>query len=234
MEKSAFVQNMFSSIAPRYDLLNCILSAGRDRYWRRVAVAEFPLDREGTLLDVASGTGDIAIAIIRNARTPGLKVLGVDFSEKMLELGREKVEKLGMASRIELREGDATALSLPDNYFLGAVTAFGLRNFAEMEKGLKEMLRVVKPGGKVVILEFTTPQNPILKKLYHLYFRHILPRIGGLVSGNRDAYQYLPDSVMEFPSPARLKEIMEICGMRNVRCRLLTFGIVALHVGEKV
>ncbi|MBI5186408.1 MAG: bifunctional demethylmenaquinone methyltransferase/2-methoxy-6-polyprenyl-1,4-benzoquinol methylase UbiE [Nitrospinae bacterium] len=232
-EKSAYVRNMFSSIAPRYDFLNKLLSAGRDKSWRKAAAAELPLEKGGSFLDVATGTGDIAICLIHGAPRADVRVVGVDFSEGMLELGREKVRKNGLEDRIELRLGDATALPFEDGLFQGAIVAFGLRNFSDIEKGLKEMLRVVVPGGRVVILEFMNPENPLFRRLYYFYFRNVLPFLGGIISGNRDAYQYLPDSVLDFPAPAKLKAIMEKCGMQKVRHKLLTFGIVALHVGEK-
>ncbi len=234
VEKSVYVRNMFSSIAPKYDLLNCLLSAGRDRHWRRAAVSEFPLEKGGSFLDVATGTGDVALSIVESARNSDVKVIGVDFSEKMLDMGREKVKKRELESRIDLRQGDATALSFEDNLFQGAITAFGLRNFSDLKTGLKEMLRVVRPGGKVVILEFTNPENPVFRWIYYSYFRYILPFIGGLISGNRAAYQYLPDSVLDFPSSKSLKIFMEECGMVKVRYRFLTFGVTALHVGEKI
>lgn len=232
-EKSAYVRNMFSSIAHKYDFLNKLLSAGRDKRWRKAAVDELPLDKGGKFLDVATGTGDIAICLLNGARKADVKVVGVDFSEGMLELGREKVRKNGLEGRIELRSGDATSLPFEDSLFQGAIVAFGLRNFSDMEKGMKEMLRVVAPGGRVVILEFTNPRNPLFRRMYYFYFRNVLPLLGGIISGNRDAYKYLPNSVLDFPAPARLKATMEKCGMQKVRYKLLTFGIVALHVGEK-
>lgn len=232
-EKSDYVRNMFTSIAPRYDFLNRLLSAGRDKYWRRVAVDELPLEKGGSFLDVATGTGDIALSLIHRASKDDARVVGVDFSEGMLKLGRDKVKKEGLEDRIELRLADATALPFEDNLFQGAIVAFGLRNFSDTEKGLKEMLRVVAPGGRVVILEFTNPKNPLFRRMYYFYFRNILPLIGGIISGNRKAYQYLPDSVMDFPSSDRLKSLMEKCGMQKVRYKLLTFGVAALHVGEK-
>lgn len=233
MEKAHFVQNMFQSIAPRYDFLNWLLSAGRDSYWRQMAINELPLGAGGTFLDVATGTGDIAIKIAENAPET-VKVVGVDFSEKMLDVGREKINQKGLKNQIELKYGDATDLPFDDNSFEGAITAFGLRNFSNLEKGLKEMLRVVKPGGKVVILEFTNPENPVFRWLYYSYFRYILPIIGGLISGNSSAYQYLPDSVLNFPSCNNLMKIMGECGIKKVKYRVLTFGIANLHIGENI
>jgi len=233
IKKSDFVRDMFSSIAPRYDFLNRLLSAGRDRYWRREAVKELPLEREGTFLDVATGTGDVAIQIVKQGQYPGTRVTGVDFSEKMLTLGRKKVQTRGLQDQIDLRQGDAMNLPFEDDLFQGAIVAFGLRNFTSLENGLKEMLRVVQPGGKVVILEFSRPENPLLRRIYYAYFCHALPFIGSVVSGSNQAYQYLPDSVMRFPSACDLKKSMENCAMVKVRSQLLTFGIVALYVGEK-
>jgi len=246
--KDFFVREMFSNIAHRYDLLNRLLSMRRDIYWRKFAVRELlkpvvskanltggdsfvPLTT-GFYLDVATGTGDCAIEILRQGGEKK-KVIGVDFTPEMIYAGRKKVEREGLSGCITLLETNAMGLPFDDNYFDGAMSAFGVRNFSDIKKGIREMRRVVKEKGKVVILEFTNPSNKIFKKIYHLYFKRVLPFIGGIISGRRYAYQYLPDSVMEFPDQKELKKIMEKEGLKDVRYFNLTFGIVAVHVGVK-
>ncbi|MBI5750384.1 MAG: bifunctional demethylmenaquinone methyltransferase/2-methoxy-6-polyprenyl-1,4-benzoquinol methylase UbiE [Nitrospinae bacterium] len=230
--KDTFVKQMFSSIAHRYDLLNKLLSLRRDVYWRRFAVKEL-LKGEGNLfLDVATGTGDCAIEILRQGGEKK-RVIGVDFTPEMIYAGRKKVEREGLSDYITLLETNAMGLPFDDNYFDGAISAFGVRNFSDISKGIREMRRVIKDNGKVVILEFTNPSNKIFKKIYHLYFKRILPFIGGIISGRRYAYQYLPDSVMEFPGQKEFKKIMEEEGLNDVKYFNLTFGIVAVHVGMK-
>ncbi len=181
MEKSAKdpakIRTMFSSIAPRYDLLNRMLSFGADIYWRRFAVNRLPKVKNARFLDVATGTCDVALEIVR--RFPDdTKVVGVDFSEKMLELGKEKVRNAGYQDRIDIRPGDATSLPFEDNVFDGAIIAFGIRNVQDYKKGLSEMARVVKGGGKVVILEFTSVQSRFFQPLFHLYITKVMPFIG--------------------------------------------------------
>ncbi len=239
-DKDIFVREMFSRIAPRYDLLNKLLSLRRDVYWRRFAVRELlkiggdsfaPLTT-GFFLDVATGTGDCAIEIVRQGGEKK-RVIGVDFTPEMIYAGRKKVKMEGLSDCITLLETNAMGLPFDDNYFDGAISAFGVRNFSDISKGIREMRRVIKENGKVVILEFTNPSNIIFKKIYHLYFKKVLPFIGGIISGKRYAYQYLPDSVMEFPDKKEFKKIMEEEGLRDVRYFNLTFGIVAVHVGVK-
>ncbi len=229
---SAKIQTMFSAIAPRYDLLNRLLSFSRDRYWRRFAVGQLPGVDNALFLDVATGTGDIAIEIVKRL-SPNVRVIGVDFSDKMLEFGKEKVRKTGYQDRIDLCPGDVTSLSFEDNSFDAAIIAFGIRNVQDYKQGIKEMGRVVKKGGKVVILEFTSVQNKFFKLPYRLYITKILPLIGGIVSGRKGAYSYLPDSVLHFPPPGELKKIMEETGLREVKYYNLSFGITTVHVGTK-
>ncbi|MBI3585242.1 MAG: bifunctional demethylmenaquinone methyltransferase/2-methoxy-6-polyprenyl-1,4-benzoquinol methylase UbiE [Nitrospinae bacterium] len=231
-DKDIFVKQMFSSIAHRYDLLNRLLSMRRDAYWRRFAVKEL-LKGEGNLfLDVATGTGDCAIEILRQGGEKK-RVIGVDFTPEMIYAGRKKVEREGLSDYITLLETNAMGLPFDNNYFDGVISAFGVRNFSDISKGIREMRRVIKENGKVVILEFTNPSNKIFKKIYHLYFKRILPFIGGIISGRRYAYQYLPDSVMEFPGQKEFKKNMEEEGLNDVKYFNLTFGIVAVHVGVK-
>lgn len=223
------IQNMFSSIAHRYDLLNRVLSLGSDRYWRRFAVGRLPSVRAPQFLDVATGTCDVALEIVR--RIPDARVSGVDFSEGMIEIGREKVRKKGMAERIDLQFGDAMKLSFDDNRFDGSIIAFGIRNLENYKQGISEMGRVVKSGGRVVILEFTTSQSSFFRPVYRFYITKFLPFVGEIISGKKGAYTYLPDSMLNFPAPEELKAIMEETGLLDVTYHKLTFGIVAVHVG---
>jgi len=226
------VEEMFSSIAARYDLLNHLLSMGLDVYGRKKAVAAFGDLKGKKILDVACGTGDLALAIAR-AGDGSTRVIGGDFSANMLAIGDEKVAKAGLGERVSLELMDALAIAKPDREFDGSSCAFGVRNFAELDKGLAEMIRVVKPGGRVVILEFTTPTNRFFAAIYHFYFTRILPFAGGIISGNRKAYEYLPDTVYKFPSPDQLTERLATLGLEQVSFFPLTFGICGVHSGVK-
>lgn len=229
---STKIQEMFSSIAHRYDLLNRLLSFGRDRYWRRFGISQLPEISHGVFLDVATGTADIAIEIAK--RYPSeVKIIGVDFSEGMIKLGREKVQKMGYHTRIDLCLGDATSLPFEDNTFEASIIAFGIRNVKDYGQGIREMARVVKRGGKVVILEFTGIKDSLIKAPHHLYIRRILPLIGEVISGGKGAYRYLPASMLDFPAPDELKRIMEGSGLQNVKYHKLTFGITTVHMGIK-
>lgn len=225
------IQSMFSAIAPRYDLLNKLLSLGRDRYWRRFAVNQLPIIKEGLFLDAATGTGDVALEIIK--QRPDARVIGVDFSDKMIELGKEKILETGNQDKIELRLGDITSLPFEDKTFNGAIIAFGIRNLPDYKKGIHEMARVVKDGGKIAILEFTNIQSPIFKLPYQLYLTKVLPLIGEIISGRKGAYRYLSESVLDFPGPEKLTKVMQEAGLKEVKYHLLTFGIVAVYVGIK-
>lgn len=227
-KKAKHVHGMFSSIAPRYDLLNTLLSLNRDRYWRRFAVERSGLKPGGSAIDVATGTGELAIELAKAVGPEG-RVVGVDFCREMLDIAEEKCEGLC----IELAEGNAQKLPYPDNEFDLATIGFALRNVEDIEKTLKEMARVVKPGGRVISLEFTQPDNRLFRRIYYTYFFKILPAVGGLISRNKDAYSYLPRSVARFPSKTELKEIMERAGLGDVEIYSLTGGIVAVHIGVK-
>ena len=230
-QRGAAVERMFSAIAPRYDFLNRLLSAGRDRAWRRAAVREAGVPRGGRLLDVCAGTADVAMEAAR--QFPDARIEGVDFSPPMIALGQAKVARAGLAERIRLQVAPAEALPYPDDTFDAATVAFGLRNIPDRLQSLREMLRVLRPGGRAVVLEFTTPPNPLFRGLYLWYFRQVLPRIGRLVSGHRSAYDYLPASVAEFPPPEGVAVWMREVGLREVSYRSMTSGIVAIHVGTK-
>lgn len=225
------VEQMFSAIAPRYDLLNRLLSAGRDRSWRREAVAAAALPPEGALLDVCTGTADMALEAAR--RFPDARIAGVDFSRPMIDLGRAKVERARLGERITLQVAPAEALPFPEGFFDAATAAFGLRNIPDRLRGLREMRRVLRPGGRAVILEFSIPPFPLFRGVYLWYFHRVLPWIGRIVSGHPTAYAYLPASVADFPSPEGLSAWMREAGFRDVSHRLLTAGIVAIHVGVK-
>ncbi|MBI4688563.1 MAG: bifunctional demethylmenaquinone methyltransferase/2-methoxy-6-polyprenyl-1,4-benzoquinol methylase UbiE [Nitrospirae bacterium] len=232
-KETSKIQGMFSSIAPRYDLLNRVLSFGIDIYWRKFAVGMLPIVNNGRLLDVATGTADVAMEIIRQNPSKNLNVTGVDFSAGMLELGEQKVEKSAYAKNINLQFGDVNSLPFEDNTFDGAIIAFGIRNIPDYKKGISEMARVIKDGGRVVILEFTNTRSHFLKPFYQFYLTKILPWIGEIVSGRKGAYKYLSLSVMDFPDAEALTGIMQDAGLREVKYHLLTFGTVAVHVGIK-
>jgi demethylmenaquinone methyltransferase/2-methoxy-6-polyprenyl-1,4-benzoquinol methylase len=230
-ERGVPVEQMFSAIAPRYDLLNRVLSAGRDRVWRRRAIAATELPPHGRLLDVCTGTADMALEAAR--QFPGAEILGVDFSPAMIERGRTKVARAGLSSRIQLQVAPAEVLPLPGGAFDAATIAFGLRNVPDRARALREMQRALRPGGRAVILEFTTPPGRLFRRVYLWYFHRVLPRIGRLVSGHATAYSYLPASVADFPPPEGLSAWMREAGFTEVSYRLLTGGIVGIHVGMK-
>ncbi len=225
---------MFGEIAPRYDFLNHALSMNVDRYWRWRTVRRVPpLDDRGPLLDVCTGTGDLALAYDRAAGGK-LPIVAADFCHEMLTLGRAKSERRGSTERVAFIEGDAEQLPLADDQFQIVSVAFGLRNVADTDRGLAEMTRVCQPGGKVAVLEFTTPRRNPMKAFYSWYFRNVLPRIGQwLMKNNSAAYEYLPESVGGFLQYEALTERMEAAGLAKVQFYPMTFGIATLYVGEK-
>ena len=230
MAKKEVVEGIFNDIAPKYDLLNHLLSLNIDKGWRRKAMRCVEEDGKGHLLDVACGTGDFSIAACR----AGVRqVTGIDISANMVNIGREKVAEAGLAGQIDLRSGDSEAMEFGDNTFDTVTVAFGVRNFEHLEQGLREMYRVLRPGGKVIILEFSMPEHFPMKQLYKFYFRRVLPVVGGWVSGNRGAYTYLPESVMKFPQGRAFLDIMVRCGFQGVARHKLTFGIASLYTGKK-
>lgn len=228
-EKGRNIRNMFNDIAPRYDLLNRLLSLGIDRRWRRFAVGQLQIPPGGMVLDVATGTGDVALEIA--SRTPdSVHIIGEDFTQGMLLKGYEKIAASEYRDRIMLVNAPCEAIPHPSDLFDGVTIAFGIRNVVDRQAGLSEMYRVLKSGGRAVILEFSTPTNPIFKATYTTYFHKILPFIGGLVS-KRSAYKYLPDSVAEFPVQQQFKEMMSTAGFTDIRHHDLTFGIATVYVG---
>ena len=229
--KGRAIRQMFDEIAPRYDLLNRLLSFGVDRRWRRVAVRQLAIPPHGRVLDVATGTGDVALEIARQT-APSVRIVGADFTQGMLVRGRAKVAASAYRGRIELVNAPCESLPHPDSTFDGVTIAFGIRNVVDRERGLREMARVLKPGGRAVILEFATPRRRLFRTVYLFYFHRLLPRLGGLLS-RRSAYQYLPESVQEFPDRETFLAMMAAAGLTALRCIDLTGGIAAVYVGEK-
>lgn len=235
------IERMFDGIAPSYDRLNHIMSLGVDGMWRKRAVKEIVGAGPDTgdrrrqalkVLDIACGTGDSTIAIAK-AGGAGVRVTGADISSGMMEFVMEKAARAGVTDRIRLMVADGSALPMEDGSFDVVTCSFGIRNFEDREAGLKEFLRVLKPGGKLVILELSVPEKPWLRKLYDVYFMHIVPWIGGLVSGDKAAYRYLPASVHAFPAPEVFSAMIGAAGFRNPRFRTLSLGLCRMYIAEK-
>ncbi|MEN1678863.1 MAG: bifunctional demethylmenaquinone methyltransferase/2-methoxy-6-polyprenyl-1,4-benzoquinol methylase UbiE [Planctomycetota bacterium] len=229
------VRRMFGEIAPRYDFLNHLLSGNVDRYWRWRTTRLVPPDPQGApLLDLCTGTGDLALAYDK-AAGGRLPIVASDFCREMLDLGREKGEKRKLNDHIQWIEADAQDLPFASNAYQIVTAAFGLRNVADTDQGLREMTRVCQPGGKVAILEFTTPRRQPLRSAYGWYFKNVLPRIGQtLMRNNSAAYEYLPESVGQFYEYEQLTERMEAAGLDDVQYHPMTFGVATLYVGKKV
>ena len=232
MPKKEKIQAMFDGIAPSYDKLNHVMSLNVDKLWRKHALREIVDGTPQQILDVACGTGDSTIAIAAAAGA-GSRVIGADISEGMMALVMEKAAHEGVHDRIRLQVADGENLPYEEGTFHRVTCAFGIRNFEHKEKGLQEFYRVLRPGGKAVILELSVPRNPIIRWFYDLYFMHILPWIGGLISGNKAAYEYLPASVHAFPSPQAFCGMMTEAGFTNVRHKAFTLGLCRMYVGEK-
>ena len=223
---------MFDGIAPDYDRLNHLMSLGVDRSWRRRALREIvDAGRAQSILDIACGTGDFSLAIAGRMH-PGSRIVGLDLSEGMLAVMRDKVAKAGLQDKISCEQGDSEAMRFADGSFDVVTIAFGIRNFAHREAALREILRVLKPGGRLVILELSVPENRILRWGYNLYFKHFVPWIGGLISGDRAAYTYLPASVQAFPGRHAWMDTMHRCGYAQVRHKAFTLGLCRMYVGE--
>ncbi len=228
--KKEQIAAMFNSISGKYDFLNHFLSLGIDILWRKRAVRLLKKHQPKLILDIATGTGDFAIeALSLNPE----KIIGVDISEGMLSVGREKLIKKNLTDKIELISGDSEFLPFEDNFFDAVIVSFGVRNFENLEKGLSDMLRVLKPGGKVVILEFSKPKSFPFKQIYQFYFQWILPKIGKLISKNHAAYTYLPDSVEAFPDGDDFLNILDKIGFQKNQCTPLTLGISSIYFGSK-
>ncbi len=228
-ERTERVKRIFSSIPRRYDFLNHFLSFRRDVAWRRFTVGRMRFFRTRRLLDVATGTGDLAVeAALKN---PDIEVVGLDLVPDMIELGRRKIRKRGLEGRIRLVEGDALSLPFEDDSFDTASIAFGIRNIPDREAALREMARVVVPGGRVLVLELSKPRNGLVRAFYTIYLKRLLPLIGRAVSGDGRAYSYLAESVMEFPSPGEFAETMRRAGLSDVEAVPLTLGAACLYQG---
>ncbi len=229
--KKSQVAEMFDKIAFRYDFMNRFLSGGVDIYWRKRAIAELKDVRPKLVLDVATGTADVAL-LLQKYLDPE-KIIGIDISEGMLELGRQKIEKQKLKDKIELRAGDSEAIKFPNNTFDAITVAFGVRNFEHLQQGLGEMFRVLKPGGKLVVLEFSKPKKRFFKSLYNLYMKVIAPQAGKWFSKNKDAYQYLTKSVKAFPDGHDFLHILKQTGYTDTYLKTLSLGICTIYCGRK-
>ena len=228
--KKEQVAEMFNNISRKYDFLNHFLSLGIDIRWRKKAIKLLKEDNPKTILDIATGTADFAIeALVLKPE----KVVGVDISEGMLEVGRAKLKKKGLDNVISLELGDSEKLLFDDNIFDAVIVSFGVRNFENLEKGLADMHRVLREGGKVVIVEFSKPSKFPFKNIYNFYFKSILPKIGKVVSKDQSAYTYLPESVQAFPDGAEFLKVLEKVGFNNTKCIPLTFGVSSIYIGVK-
>lgn len=230
-DKTSQVAEMFNDIAPKYDFLNRFLSLGIDKGWRRKAVAKIGKANPSSLLDVATGTGDMAILAAEKLHLN--RIEGIDISEGMLEIGRKKIAAKNFSKSIHLSVGDSANIQFTDNEFDAATVAFGVRNFAHLEKGLSEINRVLKPGGQLVILEFSRPKNVLFKKLYNFYMQVVTPNAGGFFSRNKKAYSYLNESVMAFPERENFVNILKNCGFKEANFKPLTLGVCCIYTGWK-
>jgi demethylmenaquinone methyltransferase/2-methoxy-6-polyprenyl-1,4-benzoquinol methylase len=229
--KKKQVENMFDEIAFRYDFLNRFLSAGIDIGWRKKAIKQLISLHPKRVLDVATGTGDFAITSYEILKPE--KITGIDISDGMLEIGRKKIAKAGLENSIELINGDSEAILFDDNSFDAVTVAFGVRNFENLEKGLSEIKRVLKPGGKLIVLECTKPSLPMIKQLYNFYMKFVTPKIGKIIAKNNEAYQYLNDSVRQFPEKESFIHILNQSDYRNAFYKTLTLGICTIYCAEK-
>jgi len=229
--KKQQVAEMFNKIAFRYDFMNRFLSVGIDQYWRKTAIKQLMDVKPRYILDVATGTGDLAIMTAKLIAPE--KIIGIDISEGMLELGRKKVEKEMLNDKIALQVGDSEAINFPDNTFDAITIAFGIRNFEDLDKGLAEMKRVLKPGGKLVILEFSKPKQPIFSGLYNVYMKVFAPGVASWVSKNKEAYSYLHSSVKAFPEGETFLHILQKHGYSSTTLKRLSLGICTIYCGRK-
>jgi demethylmenaquinone methyltransferase / 2-methoxy-6-polyprenyl-1,4-benzoquinol methylase len=229
--KKQQVEQMFDKIAPKYDLLNRVLSAGIDVSWRRKALACFSPTPPQDLLDVATGTADVAIMAAKQLNSP--RIVGVDIANQMLEIGRGKIQERGLQGQISLEQGDSENLRFEASSFDGITVAFGVRNFEHLERGLLEMARVLRPGGRLVVLEFSKPTIFPIKQAYNAYFKYVLPLIGRLTSRDIRAYTYLFESVQAFPEGQEFLTILSNCGFQNPICKRLTLGICSIYTATK-
>lgn len=232
-KKGEYIKQMFSSVARVYDLLNTILSFNFDKSWRRFAVKVSKVTPDAMVLDVCTGTGDLAIAYAKILQGKG-RVIGSDFCHDMVKLAGKKLRKRNLSGKINVIDADTLCLPFQNNQFEISSVAFGIRNVSDLRAGIIEMMRITAPGGRVVILEFSQPTNPVFKSIYYFYFKKILPFIGKRISKSKyNAYSYLPSSVLNFPDRYGLKSLMESCGLVQVKIYAKTLGIVTVHVGQK-
>lgn len=222
---------MFNNIAPTYDRLNHIFSLSIDRLWRRRVVRLVRKMKPQRILDLATGTGDLAIKMAK--RIPKAHIMGVDLSENMLAVAAEKVRRQGLDDHVALYQGEAESLDVGDGVLDVVTIAFGIRNFGDIDGSLREISRALNSGGHIVILEFSTPRNPVVRYFYRLYSNHVMKPVGGLVSKDKKAYDYLPDSIEEFPDPERFLDIMRHAGFTECRRKSLSMGIAQIYIAQK-
>jgi len=226
------VWKVFDRIAPRYDFLNHLLSGGLDRTWRSRVAQLLPKQGDLYLLDLATGTGDLVLALGQNCKNIK-KAIGLDLASNMLETASQKISRLNLESRISLQQGDATQIPFPETIFDVVTMGFGIRNVCDVSQTLQEIYRVLKPGGQIYILEFSLPKNPLIRILYQLYLRHVLPWIAGFVSGSQDAYHYLSQTIETFPYGPKFCDLLSAENFKEIRAKPLTFGIVTIYQGKK-
>jgi len=229
--KHVQVRRMFDSIAPAYDLMNRMMTLGIDKLWRRRTVKALAAERPEQILDIATGTGDLALALAR--KCPGASVYGIDISQGMIDIGRKKIDNAGLANRISLSVADALNLPFADNSFDAISVAYGVRNFEHLDKGFSEMLRVLRPGGKVFALELTPPASKFIKPFYNFYTRHIIPAVGRMVSHDARAYSYLPRSIAAVPARQQMTRLLSQAGFADAAFRSMTFGVCTLYTARK-
>lgn len=227
------IRSMFDRISGAYDFLNSFLTLGIDQYWRRRAVGALEHRAEMKYLDLCCGTGDMTIEIARQSQGKFSEILALDFSEEMIKLARKKIARISGGDRVKILQADVLTLPVTDEDFDQAVVAFGIRNVSDVPRVLRETLRALKPGGSLAILEFSTPSSPLVRSVYNLYFRHLLPRIGTIISGDGEAYRYLNESVEAFPCGEEFATIIRQAGFARVQVSPLTFGLVTLYLAHK-
>lgn len=230
MAKKENIKKLFNNIAPKYDFLNHLLSFNMDKIWRRKAIKYIKKQNLERVLDIACGTGDFSFLAVKHGAK---ELIGVDISENMFAIAIDKARKKGISDKVSFRYGDSEQLEFPDGCFSAVIVAFGVRNFENLSLGLSEMYRVLRSGGQVVILEFSRPDIFPMKQLYGFYFKNILPRLGGAISGDKSAYEYLPNSVLFFPQGEEFLELMSCVGFTDLSQKRLTFGISTIYVGAK-
>lgn len=230
-DKTGQVREMFDNIAPAYDFMNRAMTLGVDKRWRKIMVNTLARHGAESILDVATGTGDVAIQIARTL--PGCILTGIDLSEKMIEVGRKKISQAGLSDKITLMQGDCLDLPMPDSSFDAVTVAYGVRNFSNLAKGYREMARVLRPGGMLAVLELSTPQSSVIRPLYNIYTKCIIPTVGRMVSKDSDAYTYLPKSIAAVPQGEDMLNLMREAGLTDAHCRRFTFGVCSLYTAVK-